>query len=201
MGCKMEVKRRCFGSGKPFYEEYHDLEWGVPVHDDRHLFEMLVLEGAQAGLSWEIVLKRREGYRRAFHLFDPKKVAEMDDEELERVLKEGEIIRNRLKIFAARRNARVFLEIQREFGSFDRYLWGFVEGEPIVQRKKEMREVPCSSKESDALSKDLKKRGMTFVGSKIVYSFMQAVGLVDDHIEECWVANKSAAGNVSNGGK
>jgi DNA-3-methyladenine glycosylase I len=197
----MQEKKRCFGSGKPFYEEYHDREWGVPVHDDRHLFEMLVLEGAQAGLSWEIVLKRREGYRRAFHLFDPKRVAEMDDDELERVLKEGEIIRNRLKVFAARRNARVFLEIQREFGSFDRYLWGFVAGGPIVQRKKEVKDVPCCSKESDALSKDLKKRGMTFVGSKILYSFMQAVGLVDDHIEGCWVIKQSAAGNVSNSGK
>lgn len=186
----MDEKKRCFGEGKEFYEEYHDLEWGVPVHDDRHLFEMLILEGAQAGLSWEIILKRRKGYQKAFHKFDPSKVAKMSDTELERLLQDKEIIRNRLKIFAARQNARVFLKIQEEFGSFDRYVWGFVNGKPFVHRRKELKELPCLSKESDALSKDLKKRGMTFVGSKIIYSFMQAVGLVDDHLADCWRSKK-----------
>ena len=161
-------KQRCFGSapGKEFYAEYHDKEWGVPVHDDRHLFEMLILEGAQAGLSWEIILKRRNGYRKAFHRFDPKKVAAMSDEELEELIQNKEIIRNRLKIYAARRNAIAFLEIQKEFGSFDRYIWDFVGRKPIVHRRKSLKDLPCISPESDALSKDLKKRGMTFVGQK-----------------------------------
>ncbi len=179
-------KTRCFGSGKEFYEEYHDKEWGIPVHDDRHLFEMLILEGAQAGLSWEIILKRRNAYQKAFHYFDPKKVAAMSDAELNELIKNSEIIRNRLKIFGARRNAQVFLKIQEEFGSFDRYVWNFVEGKTIVHRRKSLKDLPCSSPISDALSKDLKKRGMTFVGSKIIYSFMQAVGLVDDHLAGCW---------------
>jgi DNA-3-methyladenine glycosylase I len=176
---------RCFGSGKPFYEEYHDREWGVPVREDRKLFEMLVLEGAQAGLSWETVLKRREGYRRAFWGFDVKRVAEMSDGELEEVLREGDVVRNRLKVFGVRRNARVFLEIQEEFGSFAKYVWGFVGGVPIVTRRKSLREVPATSAESDRLAKDLKRRGMTFVGTTIMYAFMQAVGLVDDHLEGC----------------
>jgi|SRR5579872_1484682 len=182
------MKNRCFGSqeGKEFYAEYHDREWGVPVHDDRHLFEMLILEGAQAGLSWEIILKRRDGYRKAFHQFDPKKVAAMSDAELNGLLQNSEIIRNRLKIFGARQNAQIFLKIQEEFGTFDRYAWNFVGGKPIVQRQKSLKDLPCSSPESDSLSKDLKKRGMTFVGSKIIYSFMQAVGLVDDHLADCW---------------
>lgn len=178
---------RCFGSGagKEFYAEYHDKEWGIPVHDDRHLFEMLILEGAQAGLSWETILKRREGYRKAFHHFDPVKVAGMGDAELEALLQNPEIIRNRLKVFAARKNALVFLKIQKEFGSFDRYVWGFVGGTPIVNRRNSFKDVPATSAESDALSKDLKKRGMTFVGSTIMYAFMQAVGLVDDHLIAC----------------
>lgn len=182
-------KKRCFGGlpGKEFYAAYHDHEWGVPVHDDRHLFEMLILEGAQAGLSWEIILKRREGYRKAFHNFDPVKVAKMSDAELESVLLDQGIIRNRLKVFAARQNAEVFLEIQQEFGSFDQYVWRFVGGKPIVNHWRQFKEVPCFSKESDALAKDLKKRGMTFVGTKIMYSFMQAVGMVDDHLSDCWL--------------
>lgn len=181
-------KIRCFGGqpGKEFYAEYHDKEWGVPSHDDRHLFEMLVLEGAQAGLSWETVLKKRKAYRKAFHNFDPVKVARMSDAELEALCQNPEIIRNRLKIFSARQNARVFLQIQKEFGSFDTYLWGFVKNKPIVNHRKQMKDIPTHTPESDALSKDLKKRGMNFVGSTIIYAFMQAVGLVNDHLSDCW---------------
>jgi DNA-3-methyladenine glycosylase I len=186
----MDGKKRCFGGGKgkEFYAEYHDNEWGIPVHNDQKLFEMLILEGAQAGLSWETILKRRDGYRKAFHHFDPIKVAAMDDEELEALRKEEGIIRNRLKIYAARRNAKVFLQIQKEFGSFDRYLWAFVEGKPIVNRRKEFKDVPVTTPKSDALSKDLKKRGMTFVGSTIIYAYMQAVGLVNDHLIDCCIS-------------
>lgn len=184
----IDGKKRCFGGaeGKEFYAEYHDKEWGIPVHDDRLLFEMLILEGAQAGLSWETVLKRREGYRKAFHHFDPSKVAVMSDEELESLRQNPEIIRNRLKIYAARQNAQVFLKIQKEFGSFDHYVWGFVKGVPIKNHWHHFKEVPVKTLESDALSKDLKKRGMTFVGSTIIYAFMQAVGMVNDHMKECW---------------
>ncbi|MBS0622269.1 MAG: DNA-3-methyladenine glycosylase I [Verrucomicrobia bacterium] len=183
----MDGKKRCFGGavGKEFYAEYHDQEWGIPVHDDTHLFEMLILEGAQAGLSWETILKRRQAYREAFHGFDPLKVAAMSDEELERLRHDEKIIRNRLKIYAARQNAQVFLKIQKEFGSFDRYVWGFVQGKPIINQWKKFAEVPCCTPESDALSKDLKRRGMTFVGSTIIYAFMQAVGLVNDHLQDC----------------
>lgn len=183
-----EHKNRCFGSHQTFYAEYHDTEWGIPVHDDRHLFEMLILEGAQAGLSWETILKRRKAYRKAFHHFDPIKVAKMTDPQLEALLKNENIIRNRLKIFATRKNARVFLQIQKEFGSFDQYVWNFVRGAPIVKRRKLLKDIPASIPESDRLSKDLKKRGMTFVGPKIIYAFMQAVGLVDDHLVNCWCA-------------
>lgn len=181
-------KSRCFGGqpGKEFYAEYHDHEWGIPVHDDRHLFEMLILEGAQAGLSWETILKRREGYRQAFHNFDPIKVAAMTDEALESLRNDPGIIRNRLKIYAARRNAQVFRQIQQEFGSFDRYLWGFVKGTPIIHHWQSFEDVPTTIPECDALSKDLKKWGMTFVGSTIMYAYMQAVGLVNDHMTTCW---------------
>lgn len=184
----MKNKKRCFGSqpGKEFYAEYHDKEWGMPAHDDHHLFEMLILEGAQAGLSWETILKRRSEYRKAFFHFDPHKVAKMTDKELNALLKNEGIIRNRLKVYAARQNAQVFLKIQKEFGSFDKYVWGFVEGKPIVNRRRSLRDLPTSIPASDALSKDLKKRGMTFVGPTIIYSFMQAVGLVDDHLADCW---------------
>lgn len=187
-----ENKKRCFGyaPGKEFYADYHDKEWGIPVYDDRHLFEMLILEGAQAGLSWEIILKRREGYRQAFHQFDPVKVAKMADEELDALLENQGIIRNRLKIYAARRNALVFLEIQKEFGSFSNYIWNFVDTKPIITRRHSLKDVPASTPISDALSKDLKKRGMTFVGSTIMYSFMQAVGLVDDHLADCWCSQR-----------
>lgn len=187
----MTNKIRCFGSGpgKEFYADYHDHEWGIPVHDDRTLFEMLILEGAQAGLSWETILKRREGYRKAFHHFDPKKVASMSDDVLEALRENPEIIRNRLKIYAARTNAIVFLEIQKEFDSFDQYLWRFVDGKPIVNRRLSLKDVPVTTKESDLLAKDLKKRGMTFVGSTIIYAYMQAIGMVNDHIASCWLNN------------
>lgn len=184
----LDGKKRCFGgqAGKKFYADYHDQEWGNPAHEDQHLFEMLILEGFQAGLSWEIILKRREGFRRAFHQFDPVKVASMTDSELDVLRENREIIRNRLKIHAARRNAQVFLKIQQEFGSFDQYMWTFVGGQPIINHWQSFREIPCATKESDALSKDLKRRGMTFVGSKIIYAFMQAVGMVNDHVRDCW---------------
>ena len=183
----MDKMVRCFGDGvgKEFYAEYHDKEWGRPLHDDRQLFEMLVLEGMQAGLSFAMILKRRAAYRLVFHGFDPVKVAKMSDEELEELRQDQRIIRNRLKIYSARRNALVFLKIQKEFGSFDRYVWAFVDHKPIVGKWKVFKDVPCSSLESLNLSKDLKKRGMTFVGPKIVYSFMQAVGMVNDHIQDC----------------
>jgi DNA-3-methyladenine glycosylase I len=178
--------KRCFGEGKEFYAKYHDEEWGVPVHDDQKLFEFLILEGAQAGLSWETILKRRDGYRKAFHQFDPHKVAKMKDQDLEKLMQNEGIIRNRLKIFSARQNAITFLQIQKEFGSFDAYVWSFVQGKQKVGKAKTLKELPVSTKESDALSKDLKKRGMNFVGSTIMYAFMQAVGMVDDHLDDCW---------------
>lgn len=187
MLCK-DGKKRCFGGqpGKEFYAEYHDHEWGNPAHDDRHLFEMLILEGAQAGLSWETILKRRKGYREAFHHFDPHKVASMSNAELDALFQNDKIIRNRLKIYAARQNAQVFLKIQQEFGSFDRYVWSFVNRKPIVNHRQRFEDVPTTTIESDALSKDLKKRGMTFVGSTIIYAYMQAVGMVNDHLADCW---------------
>lgn len=181
-------KQRCPWSGhdKPLYVEYHDTEWGVPVRDDRKHFEFLILEGAQAGLSWYTILQRREGYRQAFKNFDVRKVARMSDAELEKLLTFEGIIRNRLKVFAARKNARVFLDIQKEFGTFDAYIWSFVGGKPIVNKRKSMKELPATSAESDALSKDLKKRGMAFVGSTIIYAHMQATGLVNDHLVACF---------------
>lgn len=181
-------RNRCFGGkpGQEFYAQYHDTEWGIPVHDDQLLFEMLILEGAQAGLSWETILKRREGYRKAFHNFDVHKVAHMSDNELEALCQNTDIIRNRLKIYAARTNALVFLSIQKEFGSFDAYLWSFVKGKQKVNHWQTLEEAPAVTPESDALSKDLKKRGMKFVGSTIMYAFMQAVGIVNDHTIVCW---------------
>jgi DNA-3-methyladenine glycosylase I len=186
------IKKRCFGNkqGQELYADYHDNEWGIPVHDDRHLFEMLILEGAQAGLSWETILKRRQGYCNAFYNFDVTKVAGMSDAQLEALRQDPTIIRNRLKIYAARQNARIFLNIQQEFGSFDRYIWGFVHGQPIKNVPKTFNDIPATTPESDALSKDLKKRGMTFVGSTIMYAFMQAVGMVNDHLHDCWCAER-----------
>ena len=166
--------------------QYHDSEWGVPVHDDRKHFEFLVLEGAQAGLSWSTVLKKRKGYRRAFSDFDPEKVARYTAKRIEKLTLDPQIIRNRMKIEAAVRNARAFLAIQKEFGSFDAYAWRFVDGRPKVNRWKTMREIPATSPESDAFSKDLKQRGFSFVGSTIIYAHMQAVGMVNDHLVGCF---------------
>lgn len=174
------------GSGNPLMLEYHDREWGVPVHDDPKHFEFLVLEAAQAGLSWSIVLKKREGYRRAFSQFDPWKVARYTQKRIEKLIADPSIIRNRLKIEAAVRNARAFLAIQDEFGSFDAYCWRFVDGRPRVNRRKAMREIPATSHESDAFSKDLKQRGLSFVGSTVMYAHMQAVGMVNDHLVGCF---------------
>lgn len=184
----IDGKRRCFGGepGKKFYADYHDNEWGIPVHDDTHLFEMLILEGAQAGLSWETVLKKREGYRKAFHGFDPLKVASMGDSVLEVLRQNPEIIRNRLKIYSVRQNAQVFLKIQQTFGSFDAYVWRFVKEKSIINHWKRREDAPVTTTESDALAKDLKKRGMRFVGSTIIYAYMQAIGMVNDHIVGCW---------------
>ena len=174
------------GSDNPLMLEYHDREWGVPVHDDRQHFEFLVLEAAQAGLSWSIVLKKRQGYRRAFSQFDPRKVARYTKTRIQKLTADPSIIRNRLKIEAAVRNARAFLAIQDEFGSFDTYCWQFVDGRPRRNRWKAMREIPATSRESDAFSKDLKRRGFSFVGSTIIYAHMQAVGMVNDHLVGCF---------------
>jgi DNA-3-methyladenine glycosylase I len=166
--------------------DYHDHEWGLPVHDDRRHFEFLVLEGAQAGLSWSTILKRRAGYRRAFGDFDPVKVARYTDKRVAKLLTDPAIIRNRLKIEAAVKNARAFLDVQQEFGSFDAYCWQFVDGRPKLNRWKTTRQVPATSLESDAFSKDLKRRGFSFVGSTIIYAHMQAVGMVNDHLVDCF---------------
>jgi DNA-3-methyladenine glycosylase I len=165
---------------------YHDREWGVPVHDDRKHFEFLILEGAQAGLSWSTVLRKREGYRCAFSDFDPEKVARYAGKRIQKLLGDPAIIRNRLKIESAVRNARAFLAVAEEFGSFDSYCWRFVDGRPRLNRRKAMREIPATSRESDAFSKDLKRRGFRFVGSTIVYAHMQAVGMVNDHLVDCF---------------
>src|ERR1700746_3402848 len=170
----------------PLLVEYHDREWGVPVHDDRKHFEFLVLEGAQAGLSWTIVLKKREGYRRAFDEFDPEKVARFSARRIETLALDSAIIRNSMKIEAAVRNARAFLKIQEEFGSFDSYCWRFVDGRPKLNRWKTMRQIPATSPQSDTFSKDLKHRGFSFVGSTVMYAHMQAVGMVNDHLVDCF---------------
>jgi DNA-3-methyladenine glycosylase I len=181
------IKRCAWVSGAdPLMLEYHDREWGVPIRDDRKHFEFLVLEAAQAGLSWAIVLKKREGYRRAFAGFDPEKVARFNARQVEKLVSNPEIVRNRMKIEAAVRNARAFLKIQDEFESFDSYCWRFVDGRPKLNRWKVMRQIPATSSESDAFSKDLKHRGFSFVGSTIVYAHMQAVGMVNDHLVDCF---------------
>lgn len=174
------------GENKPHYQHYHDTQWGVPLHEDQALFEMLILEGAQAGLSWETILKRRDGYRKAFCDFDVEKVAALTDAQLETILLDPGIIRNRLKVYATRKNAQVYLAIQKEFGSFDTYLWRFVGGKPMVKHPKTLADLPTRSPESDALAKDLKKRGMSFVGTTIMYAFMQAVGMVIEHTTDCF---------------
>jgi DNA-3-methyladenine glycosylase I len=181
------MKRRCEWSGSdPLYIKYHDREWGVPLHDDRRLFEMLILEGAQAGLSWITILKKREAFREAFDHFDHARVAKYDGRKIRELLLNREIIRNRLKIQAAVQNAQAFLKVEEEFGSFDRYIWQFVGNRPIRNRWRKLQEIPAQTKESDALSRDLKKRGFKFVGSTICYAFMQAVGMVNDHVIGCF---------------
>jgi len=176
---------RCSWASNELSIRYHDEEWGLPQHDDRRLFEFLILEGAQAGLSWDTILKKRENYRAAFDDFDPRRVAAYDGKKIRSLLKDAGIVRNRLKISAAVQNAKAFLQVQDEFGSFDRYVWQFVGGHPIVNPWRS-KQVPASTRESDAMSKDLKKRGFTFVGSTICYAFMQAVGMVNDHAKDCF---------------
>ena len=182
----MEPTRCAWGASHPLYVPYHDTEWGVPVHDDRRIFEHLVLEGAQAGLSWLTILKRREAYRRAFEGFDPQRVARYGDEQVARLLADAGIIRNRLKIRSAISNARAFLAVQEEFGSFDRYVWRFVDGRPRQNTWRTLNEVPATTPESDAMSKDLRSRGFKFVGSTICYAHMQATGMVNDHLVDCF---------------
>ncbi len=186
----MAEKIRCQWSGNDsLMIEYHDKEWGVPVHDDRKLFEMLILEGAQAGLSWSTILKRRKGYRKAFDNFDPTKVSKYDSKKKKELLVNAGIVRNRLKIEAAITNAEKFLEIQKEFGSFNKYIWRFVNYSPIKNEFEKLSDYPATTHESDEMSKDLKKRGVKFVGSTICYAFMQAVGMVNDHSMRCFRHN------------
>jgi DNA-3-methyladenine glycosylase I len=184
---RVRAVKRCWWSGDdPLYVRYHDTEWGVPVHDDQVLFEFILLEGAQAGLSWITILRKREAYRRAFADFDPERVARFTPKKLESLMLDAGIVRNRLKIASAVKNARAFLRIQEEFGSFSKYQWGFVDGAPIQSEIRERGDVPARTAVSDALSKDLKKRGFNFVGSTIMYAHMQAVGMVNDHWRECF---------------
>jgi DNA-3-methyladenine glycosylase I len=184
---KTENTKRCAWPGTdPLYVAYHDEEWGVPVHDDRKLFEFLVLEGAQAGLSWITILRKREAYRKAFAQFDPAKVARFDRRKVEALLANEGIVRNRAKLESAIKNARAFLAVQEEFGSFDAYQWRFVEGTPLQRRRRATRDIPATSAESDAFSKDLKGRGFGFVGSTIIYAHMQAIGMVNDHLVDCF---------------
>ncbi len=186
MPAPREPIRCAWAAGMQQMAAYHDAEWGVPVHDDRILFEFLILEGAQAGLSWSTILNKRENYRKAFHRFDPKKIARYTDADAARLLADPGIVRNRLKIAATIRNAKAFLQVQKEFGSFDAYIWQFVGGAPIQNRVTSMKDVQARSNESDAMSKDLLRRGFKFVGSTICYAFMQAVGMVDDHDVQCF---------------
>lgn len=181
------MKTRCEWAGTdPLYLEYHDAEWGVPVHDDRHLFEMLILEGAQAGLSWITILKKRVNYRKAFQNFDARKIAKYDDQKIAALLANDGIVRNRLKIGATIANARAFLKVQKEFGRFDSYIWQFVNGRPKQNLWKSLNQIPAKTTESEAMSKDLLKRGFRFVGPTICYAFMQAVGMVNDHVVTCF---------------
>ncbi|MBW2998650.1 DNA-3-methyladenine glycosylase I [Candidatus Woesearchaeota archaeon] len=180
------MKRCDWVSNEEIYIKYHDEEWGVPTHDDRLLFEMLILEGAQAGLSWITVLKKRENYKLAFDNFDVKKVSKYDENKVQELLNNEGIIRNKLKIRSAIKNAKMFIEIQKEFGSFDKYIWGFVNNKPIKNKFKSLSELPAKTELSDKISKDLKKRGMSFIGSTIIYAYMQAIGMVDDHQTDCF---------------
>lgn len=178
--------KRCSWPKNDLSVAYHDAEWGVPQHDDRILFEFLVLEGAQAGLSWDTILRKRENYRKAFDGFDVHRVARYTDKRIEKLLQNEGIIRNRLKVAAAVTNAKAFLKVQKEFGSFDKYIWSFVDGKPIVNRWKDTSQVPARTEVSDAISKDMKKRGFSFVGSTIIYAHMQATGMVNDHLVSCF---------------
>jgi DNA-3-methyladenine glycosylase I len=182
----VEPPIRCPWASGELSIRYHDEEWGVPVHDDRTLFEFLILEGAQAGLSWSTILNKRENYRRAFDGFDPARVARYDRRKIERLLRDPGIVRNKLKIASTVANAKAFLRVQEEFGSFDKYIWQFVGAKPRINSPKSMKQVPARTPDSDAISKDLKKRGFNFVGSTICYAFMQAVGLVNDHVVTCF---------------
>ncbi len=180
------MTKRCDWCGDdPLYMEYHDTEWGVPLYDEQRLFEFIVLEGAQAGLAWITVLRKREGYRALFDGFDPHKVARYTDRKLDKLLTDSRIIRNRLKVYSARQNARAFLNVQKDKGSFSDYIWDFVDGQPIQNRWQRMDQVPATTALSDTISKDLKKRGFNFVGSTIVYAHMQATGMVNDHLVSC----------------
>lgn len=185
--------RRCPWPTDELYCRYHDEEWGVPVHDDRHLFEMINLEGAQAGLSWSTILKKRENYREAFDHFDAEKIARYNERKKAELMANAGIVRNRLKIAAAIQNARAYLRVCEEFGSFDQYLWQFVDGAPIQNQWREMKQVPAKTRESDAMSKELLRHGFKFVGSTICYAFMQAVGMVNDHLTDCYRHREIAA--------
>tara|TARA_R110002049_G_scaffold114812_16_gene266197 strand:- start:714 stop:1286 length:573 start_codon:yes stop_codon:yes gene_type:complete len=188
------MTKRCTWCGDdPLYVEYHDKEWGVPVRDDQTLFEFLILEGAQAGLSWITILRKREGYRKLFDNFDAQKIARYSDKKLDKLLCDPQIIRNRLKVYGARKNAQAFLKVQEEYGTFSNYIWSFVDHKPIQNRWKSIAEVPATSPISDSLSKDMKKRGFTFVGSTILYAHMQATGMVNDHTTDCFRHKACAA--------
>jgi len=189
---EVRKRTRCGWANTELSIRYHDEEWGVPVHDERTLFEFLILEGAQAGLSWNTILNKRQNYRKAFDGFDPSQIASYDRRKIEKLLQDPGIVRNKLKIGAAVENAKAFLRTQEEFGSFDRYIWQFVDGKPRVNAPKSMKQVPASTAESDAMSKDLKKRGFKFVGSTICYAFMQATGIVNDHVVDCFRYKETA---------
>jgi len=182
------MKKRCewVNLKNDLYIKYHDQEWGVPVHEDKRLFEMLILEGCQAGLSWETILKKRENYRKAYDNFDPKKVAKYSEEKIKELLTNEGIVRNKLKVRASVKNAKVFLKIQKEFGSFDKYLWNFVDNKTVINKLEKFEDYPAKTEISDKIAKDLKKRGMSFVGSTIIYAMMQAIGMVNDHQIDCF---------------
>lgn len=182
----MPIQRCAWVNANTLMIEYHDTEWGVPVHDDRKLFEFLLLDSFQAGVSWSVVLNKRENFRKAFHNFDPERIAAYKQRDIDRLLADPGIIRNRLKILSAINNARHFLEVQKEFGSFDKYIWQFVGGKPIVNNWKTIKQIPATSKESDAMSRDLRTRGFSFVGSTICYAFMQGAGMINDHTIDCF---------------
>ena len=183
----MEVVRCAWCEKDDLYRNYHDQEWGKPIYDDETIFEFLILESFQAGLSWYTILSKRENFRAAFDQFDYKKIAQYSEEKVEELIQNTGIIRNRLKILATINNAQKFMEVQKEFGSFSKYIWGFVNHEPIINRPKTLKEVPATTEISDALAKDLKKRGFKFMGSTVVYAHMQATGMVNDHVEDCWI--------------